>query len=215
MKAFFLCLSFFLAAPGLAAPYDDTFYRAEFWSGEYPNGFSVVGTGVMIPVRTDADLELPSQETCGLPQKAVIHPWNGARPADFVTYSKIVPMKVKNAFTFEDGDRKVDLKKGDLIEYLVYGGEGYFLVRINGVEYGADQSLFENVEEPSQESFRQDEWVRLNCENGGQGWALLSDLLKVNEEGETIYYKGLDNWFLGFVDYGEVRDLTDEQLPRP
>ena len=38
------------SAAALAA-YDDSWYQTEGWSGEYPNGISIVAEGVAIPAR--------------------------------------------------------------------------------------------------------------------------------------------------------------------
>jgi hypothetical protein len=126
--------------------------------------------------------------------------------------SKIVILTVKNDFTFQDEDTKIDLKKGDTIEYLVYGAEGWFTVRINGKEYGADQSLFDQVEPVDEGAYRQDEWLNITCKNGKKAWILLDDLTKTDGDGNSTYLPGLDSWYLGFKEYGEVRDLTEKDI---
>lgn len=198
--------------PAMASSYDSSWYKADGWSGEYPNGFSVIKKNVVVKGRESVDLNAPASISCGLPIKAVFHPWNAKRKAAFVSMSKIVLLTVKEDFVFESDETKIDLKKGDVIEYLVYGAEGWFTVRINGKEYGADQSLFEKVEEVAEGAFHQDEWIQVPCKSGKKAWLLLADLVKVNADGELVYLPGLDGWSKGFVEYGVVRDLKNKDL---
>ena len=202
-----------LTLPTLAFAYDNTWYKADFWSGEYPNGFAVVGKNVKLMGRAEPSLSAPATITCGLPQLAVFHVCNPKRPADYLTYSRIVKLTMKNDFVLDQGDEKpVALKKGDTLEYLIYGAEGTFLVRINGVEYTADQSLLENTEEVPEGSYQQDEWIQVPCRKGGKAWLFFGDLVKSNAEGEAVYATGLSDWWKGFVEYGSVRDLTKKDL---
>jgi hypothetical protein len=210
MKALFLALA--LLPLGASAAYDSTWFKADGWSGEYPNGISVVAKKTSVPARAEMDLEAPANIQCGLPYLAVFHPWNAKRKASYVTMSKIVILTVKQDFVFEDEGTKINLKKGDTIEYLVYGAEGWFTVRINGKIYGADQSLFDQVEPVDQSAFRQDEWLNVRCRNGKKGWILLDDLTKTDENGNTTYLPGLDSWYLGFKEYGVVKDLTEKDI---
>jgi len=210
MKIFPLLLVFF-ALPALA--YDGSWYKADFWSGEYPNGFSVVGKNVKLMGRAEPSLEAPATITCGLPQRAVFHAWNAKRLADYVTYSRIVTLTMKNDYVLDHGeDKPVSLKKGDTLEYLIYGAEGTFLVRIQGVEYTADQSLLENAEETADGAFQQDEWIQVPCRKGGKAWLFFGELVKTNSEGEVVYATGLSDWWKGFVEYGVVRDLKKRDL---
>jgi hypothetical protein len=210
MKALLLALALLPAAA--SAAYDSTWYKASGWSGEYPNGFSVVAKKTSVPARGVMDLDAAADIKCELPYLAVFHPWNAKRKASYVTMSKIVILTVKNDFTFQDEDTKIDLKKGDTIEYLVYGAEGWFTVRINGKEYGADQSLFDQVEPVDEGAYRQDEWLNITCKNGKKAWILLDDLTKTDGDGNSTYLPGLDSWYLGFKEYGEVRDLTEKDI---
>lgn len=195
-----------------SAAYDSTWYKADGWSGEYPNGFSVVAKKVSVPARAEMDLDSPRSIQCSVPYLAVYHPWNGKRKARFVTMSKIVTLTVKQDFIFEDEGTRIPLKQGDTIEYLVYNAEGWFTVRIKGKEYSADQALFDNLEQVDRSAFRQDEWLNITCRSGAKAWILLDDLYQSDEDGNATYLPGLDSWFLGFVEYGQVRDLTEKDI---
>lgn len=212
-----LILALLTSLTASAAPYDGSWHKADYFTGEYPNGFAVIAENATVPGHTKIDADGAASVSCALPLKANFHPWNPARAqnSDYVTMSKIVTLTVKENFTFKDDDgAKIRLKKGDKIEYLVYGAEGWFTVRINGKEYNADQSLFEKVEEVPEGSFVQDEWMRIDCVGGEKTWVRMSELSKLDAAGDTIYLPGLANWFLGFVEYGVSRDLTDEDLTK-
>ncbi len=217
MKSLIVLFSLFLVTLA-QAKYDNTWYQADYWPGEYPAGFSVVKKGVKIPARTDTDKDLAPSLQCPVEFKAVYHVWNENKRADFTTFSKIVPLTVKEDFEFvtygdENQEIRIPLQKGDLIEYLVYGAEGWFTVRINGKEYGADQDLFSKVNEVDQSAFQDDQWLVLNC--GGQtAYVLFADLYTVDADGNEKFRDGLASWYLGFRDYGTVTDLTDKDLKK-
>lgn len=195
------------------AAYDNSWFQAEFWSGEYANGIAVVKRNTSVMGRASMDPSAPADLRCALPYKAVFHPWNSRRNAkskvNYFTASKIVKLVAKEDFEFSgnDGDDKIAIKKGDEIEYLIYGSEGYFTVRIQGKQYGAGQDLFEKVEEVSREQFQEDQWFQLNCENRVRVWLRMDDLFTNNDGEETKYAPGLGNWGAGMIEYGKVRDL--------
>lgn len=203
------------------AGYDETWYTTDFWSGEYPNGFAVARPDVVVQARTAMDKGLAPSVACALPYKAVFSPWNEERnrlsEARYVTASRIVPLVARQDFPFEryDGTEPLQIAKGQQIEYLIYGAEGYFRVRIDGTEYEADQGLFDDVEPVADDAFVQEEWLSLRCENGEHAWILMEDLLQTGADGADGYADGL--WSAtgggpGFVEYGRVRDLTDAEI---
>jgi hypothetical protein len=205
---FMLCISFTQAF----AAYDGGWYRTDWWSGEYPNGFSVVKRGVSVPGRSAADPSLAPTIKCELPYKAVFHQWNTKRRASFVTQSRIVPMRAKESFDYDLGEGKsLKIQAGETVEYLVYGSEGWFRARYNGLEFDAFQDLFDRMEEVNQDQFHQDEWIEVSCINGGKAWLLYAELFQ-KEEDTDVYLPGLDSWSRGFVEYGRVRDLRDSDL---
>lgn len=211
MKSQILFLSLIAAFAGsaFAVPYDSAWHQADFWSGEYPNGVAVIQQNLTVQGRMDMDKDAPANVTCALPYKANFHPWNQTRTeTSQVTYrtaSKIVPLIAKE--DFELGEQQaMKVSKGDVIEYLIYHSEGWFAVRYKGLEYEADDSLFEKVEEVSQDQFVQDEWMYLTCENGAKTWLYLPGLQTA--EGEWL--PGLRGPKI--EGYGEASDLTDKDL---
>jgi len=59
--------------------YDDTYYVAGFWAGEYPNGFAISAPDVTIQARKVMHIDAQRDVSCPLPQNANYHPWNAAR----------------------------------------------------------------------------------------------------------------------------------------
>ena len=192
------------AGPTAAHAYDDTWYQANFWGGEYPNGFGVAEQ-MTVDARLDPDPDAPSKVRCLLPKGAVYHPWNHDRvEADELDFRSYTLKEVYTAdtdfsvtlYTEDNWDEVAfDLARGDNWTYLAYLGEGNFLMEYRGTSYVADdQSLFElstsNGESAS------DEWLHLKCANKTMGWLLLSEV------------KALENIVEpNIVTYGEATDL--------
>lgn len=216
MHKFTLSLASLLAIAGATiatADYDQSWHRAPYWPGEYPMGFAVIKKGVTVPARAVMDRKARATIRCGLPFRANIHPWNAKHPGRYVSVTKIVPMVAKEDVKIgypEDGEATV--RKGETIEYLVYGSEGFFTVRYQGKEYGASQELLEKVSyDKTLMDTPVDQWVELTCQGGKKAWVLLGDLVKTKND-KTSYYPGIGNWYRGFRDYGKVEDLTDADL---
>jgi len=198
----------------LPGRYGDGWYVSEFWSGEYPPGFSVTRKDTVIQARSRMDKAAPRAVACKLPYLAVIHPWNGSRAAKnnikFLSATKIVRFVAKEPFDFEDqgtAASKIPLKKGDTIEYIRNDAEGLFEVRIFGKQYTAGQDLFDHVEDVSQQPFIEDDWVLLTCEGGNRSYILLSDLaVDGGDAGKRTV--GISEVGPGLVGYGTARDLT-------
>ncbi len=207
MKNMFI-LGLFLVSSSFAGGYDSSWYRAPFWSGEYPAGFSVVKRGLVVQGRKAPDASLSRKIDCELPFAAVIQAWNSSRnqknQISYVTFAKVVPFTAKADFDMPvDLGTPVSVKKGEKIEHLVYLSEGYFRVRFKGVEYDQGQDLFDHLEEDvSKIEFQQDDWLKMTCENGKKAWLLLSDLSSVD---------GIGEMGPGFEGYGTVRDLTEAE----
>lgn len=190
MKSLFVFISLLLVTQA-HAQYDNSWYKADYWPGEYPAGFSVIKKGVKIPARSEMTKDVAVSLQCPVEFKSVYHEWNQKKRAEYTTFSKIVPLTVKEDFEFlasyeDEEEVRIPLKKGDVIEYLVYGAEGWFTVRINGKEYGADQDLFTKVEDVDQNSFQDDEWLTLNC-GGQKAYVLFSDLYTVDADGNEKF----------------------------
>ena len=198
-----------LSSAAFAGGYDSSWYKAKRWSGEYPDGVSVVKTGINVKGRTSLSKELKPTVNCDLPYRAVFQPWNARRAqishVSFYTLSKIQTLVAKEDFDFVadyQTGKKLAIQKGQAIEFLMYDQEGFFLVRINGEEYSADTSLFTHIEGYTGETFSiaqdSDEWLRLTCKNGNRAWLLVEELKSVR----GIVMDG------NIKDYGTSRDLT-------
>jgi hypothetical protein len=196
--------------------YGEGWYVSEFWSGEYPPGFSVTRRDTVVQARARMDKAAPREVACKLPYLAVIHPWNRSRIAKskikFLSATKIVRLVAKEPFVYETQDakasqiRKIRLKKGDTIEYLGNGAEGSFEIRFAGKLYTADQNLFDHMEDVAQDQFVEEDWVSLSCEGGNRAFILLSDLVLEGATGERT--AGVSGVGPGQTGYGRARDLT-------
>jgi hypothetical protein len=192
------------AWPAVANAYDDSWYQADFWGGEYPNGFGVAEP-MTVDARLDPDPDAAAKVKCALPKGAVYHPWNHERvesdELDFRSYTLKETHTVRTEFSTtlyleESWDEVlVDMATGATWTYLTYLGEGNFLMEYDGKTYIADdQALFELSTSPDESA--SDEWLHLKCANKAQGWLLLSEV------------KALENIVEpNIVGYGEAADL--------
>jgi hypothetical protein len=202
-------------SPAPSSGYDNTWYISEFWSGEYPSGFSVTRPGTSVLARAKMDKAAARDVTCKLPYLAVIHPWNKRRIAKskikFVSATRIVHLVVKEPFVFDGlgGDKriKVQLKKGDAIDYIRNDAEGAFEVRIFGKQYTAGQNLFDHVQDVAQDQFVEEDWVALTCEDGNRAYVFLSDLMPGSGDAKNRM-AGISGVGPGQTGYGQARDLT-------
>ena len=53
------------------AGYDDTWFQSNFWSGEYPPGFSVTKKRTTLMARSGMDKDLPRDVVCEMPYLAM------------------------------------------------------------------------------------------------------------------------------------------------
>jgi len=198
-----------------AGGYDSSWYISEFWSGEYPKGFSVTRPATVIRARRSMDKAAPRDVACKLPYRAVIHPWNKRRIAasriKFLSATKIVRLIAKEPFDFEDagGDAhaKVRLQKGDVIEYIRNDAEGSFEVSIAGKQYTAGQNLFDHVQDVADDQFVEDDWAALTCVGGNRAYIFLGDLGLGSDDPKT-QVAGISGVGPGQTRYGQARDLT-------
>lgn len=221
MKKTFLAATMLLFSYAAGAAYDSSWYQTEYWSGEWPNGFSVVKSGFSVTAREGMDKDLPRTISCELPQKAVYNPWNvkgnELRKTRYFTASKIVILTAKKKFSFKEDGREMKpilIRKGQKVEYLIYGSEGYFMIRLNGQEYTAGQDFLEKMEPVSEDAYVQEEWLNVLCGNGTSAWIFMADLKQPNGE-DLQWIDGLKNASIGDpgVDgFGEARDLRDDEL---
>ena len=179
----------FLTAPALAQeenPYGPDFYRAESWSGEYPAGFTVLEDTVL-KLRPRLDPAAEASIDCPLTKGATLHPWNIPRSIGdglaFVSFTRVEVMTVKDAIDIvvygeiDPTDVTLSFKPGDTWRYLVYYGEGAFLMEHDGGRYIADQSLVEaSTSSLAEGQSEYHEWLRINCSNNLWGWFSMDEL---------------------------------------
>lgn len=218
MKSLITLAALILTATTASASYDNTWYKTDLWTGEYPMGVGVVGKGVTVYGRRAIDKQAPKNVRCALPYRAYFHQWNQKRAAklSFVTLSKIVPLIVKDDFVFEtrnedDQPVRIPLKKGDTVEFLVNIGEGFFFVRVGGQKLAAEQDLLERVGPVAEETFVHDQWLKISCLNGKQAWLFTDDLIKTDANGDQRWMKGLTGTPPDDFEYGHARDYTDKE----
>jgi hypothetical protein len=199
------------AAP--ASGYDSSWYVSDFWSGEYPPGFSVTRPETAVRARRAMDKAAARDVECRIPYLAVIHPWNKRRIATsqlrFVSASKIVHLVAKEAFVFQgvDARTKVPIKKGDTVDYIRNDAEGSFEVRIAGKQYTAGQDLFDHMEKVADDQFAEEDWVALTCVGGTRAWIFLADL-GLDSDDPKVQAPGISGVGPGQTGYGKARDLT-------
>jgi hypothetical protein len=197
------------AAPALAQSvdaYDDSWYRAPFWSGEYPGGFSVLKDTI---VKLRLALSPPAEKTidCPLPAKATYQQWNmervEAEGLTFISFTEIDEMEITKAYDttlYRNDDAtavEVSFKPGDTWRYLAYFAEGAFLMEYDGVKYDGDQDLFDVSKQIAPGPRGYDQWLRINCSNNQWGWLFLNDIVQ-----DDVTFTGPN-----IVEYGRAADL--------
>ena len=176
-----------LARP--AGKYDGSWYKANRWSGEYPDGFTMA-RNVTTMIRGSLDVDAPKSVSCVLRKGATYHPWNKKRVVsdrlEFVSFTKIETYDLDASFTVElrrqlDGDDiTIQFKKGDQWLYLAGLAEGTFLIKFNDTIYVAGQDLYEKSTKVGTsvngDESTYDEWLKLRCANGALGWILFNEI---------------------------------------
>ncbi|MEC9367644.1 MAG: hypothetical protein VX871_03030, partial [Pseudomonadota bacterium] len=66
------------AAPLPVRAYDASWYKTDFWAGEYPRGFTL-DRNLRIAIRARDDPGASRNIDCALPKGATFHPWNDRR----------------------------------------------------------------------------------------------------------------------------------------
>jgi hypothetical protein len=171
------------------AKYDASWYKANGWVGEYPDGFTMASS-VTTKIRGSLHLDAPKSVSCVLRKGATYHQWNKKRVIsdrlEFISFTKIEIYELNASFTVElrrqsdGGDTTVQFKKGDQWLYLGGLGEGAFLIKFNETIYVADQDLYEKstkLEAPiNGDESTYDEWLGLRCANGAVGWIFFNEI---------------------------------------
>ncbi|MBI4921697.1 MAG: hypothetical protein HY834_08100 [Devosia nanyangense] len=176
------------AAPGLAqdaGAYGDGWYRGEFWSGEYPNGFTVL-EATTLKLRPELSPAAEPSIDCPLPAKATYHPWNSARVFSdgltFASFTEIDEMEVTKPFEaslygqLDATEVTIKFEPGMIWKYLAYYGEGAFLLEYDGVRYDGDQGLIDASTSTHPGDKGYDEWLRIDCASQMWGWLFMADI---------------------------------------
>ena len=168
--------------------YPDGWVMQDYWSGEYPNAFSVTGEGVTVMGHETITYGEYPPIYCGLPNKATYSPWNAPRAESdalrFVAMTFPTTFTIKEDATieiFQDGDQgpeMLELKAGDVLTYKSYLAEGFFIAEKDGVEYEMNEA-----ELPQSTDFEQgpedQEWVQVTCDDAEKtrAWVLYEDAI--------------------------------------
>lgn len=210
-----ICLALLAAATSFAAipvlaqsadTYGEAWYRAPFFSGEYPGGFTVLKDTV-VKLRPSLSPTAGKTVDCPLPAKATYQQWNmervEAEGLSFVSFTEIDEMEIATAYVttlYRNDDAtavEVSFKPGDKWRYLAYFAEGAFLMEFDGVKYDGDQDLFEMSKQAQPGERGYDEWLRINCSNSQWGWLFMDDIVQ-----DDVTFTGPN-----IVEYGRSADL--------
>lgn len=209
ISAVLIAVAGFAAAPALAQDadaYGDDWYRADFWSGEYPAGFTVL-KDTTVKLRPALSPTADKSVDCPLPAKATYQQWNGPRVEaeglTFISFTQIDVMEITKAYEttlYRNDDAtavEVSFKPGDQWRYLAYFAEGAFLMEYDGVRYDGDQDLFEVSKQTEPGPRGYEEWLRINCSNNQWGWLFMDDIVQ-----DDVIFAGPN-----IVEYGRSADL--------
>ena len=185
--------------------YPDGWELQPYWSGEYPNAFSVTQEGVTVMAHPAITFEDYPPIYCGLPHKATYSPWNAVRresdALEFVAMVYPTTFTIKEDAEVEafigDSVEMLSLKAGDELIYKSYLAEGFFIAEKDGIEYELNESELPQSTEFG-EGPEDQEWVLVTCADAEQtrAWVLYEDALRA--PGVEIYE---------YTSFGEAADL--------
>jgi len=194
------------AAPDITViGYPEGWELQPFWSGEYPNAFSVTQEGVTVMGHPAITFEQYPPIYCGLPNKATYSPWNGQRresdALEFVSMVYPTTFTIKEDTEIEafvgDGAEMLTLKTGDVLVYKSYLAEGFFIAEKDGIQYEMNEADLPQSTEFEQGPEDQ-EWVLVTCTDADstRAWILFEDAL--GAPGVELYE---------YTGFGEAADL--------
>ena len=131
--------------------YDDNWYLSQNWPGEYPNGFTILKEGIVLSGRAEMNKTSPKALPCPVPKLANYNPWNHRRiitdKLGFVAAARTLALPVIQdnvVSVLLDGKAlSLSLEAGETLTYLTYIGEGFALVRYQGMEYQINEADLE------------------------------------------------------------------------
>lgn len=188
--------------------YETVWYFADFWPGEYPPRFSVLKEDVVLMGRSAMRRTAPQNVRCPVQQFATFSPWNYQRNAldklQYKTVAQVSTVVITEAVKVwgsdgSEGGVDLELQEGDVLELLIYQGEGFALYRYQGNDYSIDSAEFEGKAQFEESEREYDLWLNLPAENGERGWVLLSDAVATEGIVQSV---GIDG-------FGEANDLPN------
>lgn len=199
------------AVNSIVEEYDTVWYISDFWPGEYPRRFSIIGDDVLLEARSEMRLSAHKGADCSVPKYATYSPWNSERNlADnikFRTVSKVSTVTITGSVSLTatktlapEGQSEItlNLNEGDSLQFLIYAGEGFALYGYQGDQILISESDFQGKAQFEEDSREDDLWLELRTTRGERGWVLFSDAIATDGVIET------DN-----EGYGEANDLPD------
>src|SRR5215470_12579568 len=98
------CITASQGLDGTTAKYDASWYRANGWSGEYPDGFTMA-SNVATKIRGSLNLDAPKIISCVLRKGATYHQWNKKRVIsdrlEFISFTKIMTYELQEGSIVE------------------------------------------------------------------------------------------------------------------
>lgn len=186
--------------------YSDDWHIGWGWSGEYPNGFSVLKENVQLKARTKPDPTINVSLDCNLDYLGMYQQWNPTRNHELLFFTasetyKLEVNKTSEVEVFING--KTEPKtfySGDELKFLTYHSEGWALVEVDGIPIElsiVDLYLKENWGDDSKAVH---EWIGIPCDDK-IGWVLFSDVINRNDTANYGY--SLSSW-------GYAQDISHE-----
>lgn len=198
--------------------YDDGWNVSGGWPGEYPPGFSVLEEGVVLQGRTAMHPLTEATIACPVSKLATYQQWNFLRTdaddLDYVVATKLFDITMTSDAPIEVPDdemgyqaKQLPLKKGDVLTYQRYLGEGYAIISFGGVDYEINEAELVNVsdinEAASADGLVEDLWVEVACgdEAASRAWVLYDEVINTSGIGPTP-----------ITGYGESADITEADI---
>ncbi len=173
-----------MAEPNVAE-YDESWSINDYWSGEWPDGFTVTSDNVVLMGRAAPHPSLTADIACPLAKNTNVNPWNHARGEadnwEFMSANKRTKITMLEDAAFETGFSEkpsiLNVKAGDVLTYESYIAEGFFIAGFEGETYELNEGDF-NGRADFEQGGETHEWVNVECGfgKGTRAWLLLSEV---------------------------------------
>ncbi|MEZ5953130.1 MAG: hypothetical protein R3C13_02380 [Hyphomonas sp.] len=193
------------------AAYPAGWHVSTGWPGEYPAGFVVLDPGVKVAGRARPNPDEPASLTCPLPEYANYQIWNQPRVAAddliFIVATKTVPVTMTADASIEyptdNGMKVLELKRGDVLSYLRYLGEGFAIFGFNDAEYDINEAELRDISDLTAGVVDEDQWVDVTCMDGTRAWLLYDEVIAH----DSIVPSPI-------VGFGEASDIYPDEVER-